>query len=145
MKDESREAARFGILIVLICILSAGCALTDAPDHTANNGTPAPLVGIPGDEVVENACYLYTQKMTEDAFRYLDEIYIQTYPALGLRWEHGTGADQRIVTAFAQQVTADCATDAETVTAIYDWIISNIRYVEDSSPFSYDVLYAVHT
>lgn len=133
---------RLFILIILIGILFAGCTLTDDPGDTTGGDAPAPLVGVAGDEVVDNACYLHTPRMTEDAFRYLDEIYIEKYPQLGLRWEHGTGADQRIMTAFAQQVTQGCTTDAEKVTAIYNWITANIRYAEASSPFSYDVLYS---
>lgn len=119
---------RLLILSVLICVLSVGCAQTDNPGSTAA-GT------------VDNACSLYTPQITEDAFRYLDEIYVEKYPQLGLRWEHGTGADQRIMTAFAQQVTEGCATDREKVTAIFNWIVNNIRYAESSSPISSDVLY----
>ena len=130
---------RVCILAILICILFAGCALTDDPAQT--DGTPTPMVGNPGDEVVEDACYLYTPRMTEDAFRYLEEIYTEKFPRLGLRWEHGTGADQRIMTTFAQQITEGCTTDAEKVTAIYNWITHNIRYEDGTSPFSSDVLY----
>jgi hypothetical protein len=101
---------RVCILAILICILFAGCALTDDPAQT--DGTPTPMVGNPGDEVVEDACYLYTPRMTEDAFRYLEEIYTEKFPQLGLHWEHGTGADQRIMTTFAQQITEGCTTDA---------------------------------
>ena len=120
-----KRGHRFRLLIlsVLICVLSVGCAQTDNPGSTAA-GT------------VDNACSLYTPQITEDAFRYLDEIYVEKYPQLGLRWEHGTGADQRIMTAFAQQVTEGCATDREKVTAIFNWIVNNIRYAESSSPIS---------
>lgn len=127
---------------ILLCSLIAGCAPADNSGETPNadNG-PAPMVGTAGSETVANACYLYTPRMTEDAFRYLDEIYIEKYPQLGLRWEHGTGADQRIVTNFTQQLTAGCTTDAEKVAAIYNWITTNIRYQDNTSPFSADVLY----
>ena len=46
------------ILAILICILFAGCALTDDPAQT--DETPVHMVGNPGDEGVEDACYLYT-------------------------------------------------------------------------------------
>ena len=110
--------------------------------YSSNINIIPTLVGTPGDETVDNACYLYTPRMVEDAFLYLDEIYIEKYPELGLRWEHGTGADQRILTAFAQQITEGCTTDKEKVTAIYDWIVDNIRYREMTFPFSHDVLYS---
>ena len=129
------------LLAALLCALLAGCAPGEINDSSPTGATASTLVGTPGDTPVANACYLYTARITEDAFRYLDEIYAEKYPLLGLRWEHGTGADQRIMTAFAQQITAGCSTDAEKVTAIFNWIVTNIRYVEDSSPFSYDVLY----
>ena len=114
---------RISVLLLLICILFAGC--TDR-----NN-----------KDMVDDACYLYTPQIVEDTYRYLNEVYIEKYPELGLRFEHGTGTDQRIMTAFAQQITAGCSTDAEKVAAIVGWIVDNIIYKEDTTAYSYDVLY----
>lgn len=141
---------RLLLLIVLICALFASCANTDQSGTTGSDNAPTmnfvseiiPIeVGKPGDEIAENACYLYTPQMVEDTFRYLDEIYIEKYPELGLRWDRGVTADMRIFTAFAQQLTAGCTTDTEKVSAIYDWIVDNIRYEANCSPMSVDVLY----
>lgn len=40
-------------------------------------------------------CYQYTPQMTDNTFRYLDEIYISKYPAMGLRFRSGTDADRQ--------------------------------------------------
>lgn len=139
------------LLTALLWLSFAGCESPGSTDGT-DGGSTAPTmnfvtqiipieVGEPGDQVVENACYLYTPQMVEDTFRYLDEIYIDRYPELGLRWDRGVAADMRIFTAFAQQLTAGCRTDAEKVSAIYDWIVNNIRYERNCSPMSVDVLY----
>ena len=141
-------------LIALLCVSFAGCELPGSAD-TTNGDSNAPTmnfvqefisveVGTPSDEVADNACYLYAPQMVEDTFRYLDEIYIDRYPEMGLRWDRGVTADMRIFTAFAQQLTAGCSTDAEKVSAIYDWIVNNIEYKLNSSPMSVDVLYNGH-
>ena len=125
-------------LILLVCLVTAACELTD---NSVSDIDAPPLVGTPDGETADNACYLYTPQMAEDAFRYLDEIYVEKYPEMALRWEYGTGADQRIITAFAQQITAGCNTDKEKVNAIQNWIVNNITYWKLSSPFSFDFLY----
>ncbi|MBO7162001.1 MAG: hypothetical protein J6W15_04195 [Clostridia bacterium] len=129
---------RLFALVLLVCLAASACELMNA---TVSDGELPPLVGTPDGELADNACYLYTPQMVEDTFKYLDEIYIEKYPEMALRWEHGTGADQRIITAVAQQITAGCTTDVEKVNAIYKWIVDNITYGTLSSPFSFDVLY----
>ena len=139
-----KKLLQIALLLLLICVLFTGCAfLEDVLGNISDAGSAdAPtLVGTAGDTVVENACYLYTPQIVEDVFRYLDEIYSEKYPSLGLRWEHGTGVDQRIMTALAKKITSGCATDTEKADAIFTWIVENIPYQEVASPFSYDTLY----
>ena len=135
--NRSRVFCLFA-MILLICLVTTACDLIDGSVSDVEGPT---LVGTPDGAVADNACYLYTPQIVEDSFRYLDEAYVEKYPEMALRWEYGTGADQRIIKAFAQQITAGCTTDKEKVTAIQNWIIKNITYRELSSPFSFDVLY----
>ncbi len=92
-------------------------------------------------EEKDDVLFKYTPKMTEDNFRYLDEIYIEKYPELGLRWTYGLDEDKRILTEHTQSVIQGCTTDQEKVDAIIGWIVENIEYIEDGSSYSYDVLY----
>lgn len=142
-----RKSLPLFLVIILLCALLTGCALLNNQDSSSDHTPPTfdttvPLVGTPSDKVVDNACYLYTPQIVEDTYRYLDDIYIDKFPELGLRWEYGTGADQRIMTAFTRQITEGYTTDAEKVNAIMEWIHANITYKHPSSPFSFDVLYA---
>ena len=135
--NRSRVFCLFA-MILLICLVTTACEQIDGSVSDVEGPT---LVGTPDGAVADNACYLYTPQIVEDAFLYLDEIYVEKYPEMALRWEHGTGADQRIITALAQQITAGCTTDKEKVTAIQNWIVENITYREIASPCSFDVLY----
>ena len=142
---------------MVLCLVLAGCNLTNpenslpTTDPTTDDNVWDPnmvdigiTVGEEGDEVVEDACYLYTPQIVDDTFRYLDEIYTNRYPEMALRWDRGVTADMRIFTAFAQQLTKGCTTDREKVSAIYDWITANIEYNANCSPMSVDVLYNGH-
>lgn len=87
-------------------------------------------------------CIQYTPQMTEDTFRYLDEIYIEKYPELGLRWEYGMEEDKRIMTEHTNSVIEGCTTDREKADAIVSWIVENIDYeLNAAAVYSYDVLY----
>lgn len=135
--NKSRVFRLFA-MILLICLVTTACELIDGSVSDVEGPT---LAGTPDGDTADNACYLYTPQIVEDTFKYLDEIYIEKYPEMALRWEHGTGADQRIIAAVAQQITAGCTTDKEKVTAIHKWIGENITYWELASPFSFDALY----
>lgn len=98
----------------------------------------APAQAVESDDV----CIQYTGLMVENTFRYLNEIYIETYPELGLRWNYGMEEDKRIMTEFVRSLTEGCATDREKVDAIISWIVKNIDYEENCNAlYSYDVLY----
>lgn len=100
-----------------------------------------PAVSVVFAEGKDDILLKYTPKMTEDNFRYLDEIYIEKYPELGLRWTYGLDEDKRILTEHTQSVIQGCTTDQEKVDAIIGWIVENIEYIVDGASYSYDVLY----
>lgn len=87
-------------------------------------------------------CYQYTPQMTDNTFRYLDEIYISKYPAMGLRFRSGTDADRQRLQKLSDQITQGCTTDLQKAQAIAAWMKRNVRYVESSSNFyAMDVFY----
>lgn len=88
-------------------------------------------------------CWEYAPQLTNDTFRYLDEIYIQKYPAMALRWTQGTNADKQVLQKLADTITAGCKTNREKAEAVAGWIKRNIRYQEGSGYFyAIDVFYA---
>ena len=87
----------------------------------------------------EPVLYQDTPRLVEDTFRYLDEIYLQQYPDLGLRFVYGTAPDQQFLADLADTITADCRTDREKAEAIHDWTMQNIAYSVNGSAFPMDV------
>ncbi|MBE5816387.1 MAG: hypothetical protein E7315_01520 [Clostridiales bacterium] len=89
----------------------------------------------------------YTRIMTDNVFRYLDEVYIQKHPMLGLRWTYGFEDDKQNITHLAEIITKDCTTDKQKAEAIVGWIQRNITY--DASYvgvcYAIDVFYARRT
>ena len=100
---------------------------------------------VPAQAVEEtDLAITYTREMTDNIFRYLDEVYIGKYPQLGLRWTHGKESDKQTITKLAQIITQGCTTDREKADAILGWIQRNIRYDVDYGGvvYSIDVFYA---
>jgi hypothetical protein len=88
-------------------------------------------------------CYKYTPQMTENTFRYLQEIYIEKHPEAALCFEEGTQQDQQDLAHLADVITQGCATDEEKAVAIAGWIARNIEYDEYAGTFyAADVFYA---
>ena len=118
---------RVRILAVLFALILAVTLLPAAV--SADNGS--------------ELCWEYAPQLTNDTFRYLDEIYIQKYPAMALRWTQGTNADKQVLQKLADIITEDCKTDREKAEAVAGWIGRNIRYQEGSGLFyAIDVFYA---
>ena len=80
-------------------------------------------------------CYVYTPQMTENTFRYLQEMYIERYPEMGLRWTTGTESDRQALIRLADVITEGCTTDGQKASAIAGWILRNIEYVEETPLF----------
>lgn len=80
-------------------------------------------------------CYVYTPQMTENTFRYLQEMYIEKYPQMGLRWTTGTESDRQALIRLADVITEGCTTDGQKASAIAGWVKRNIEYVEETPLF----------
>lgn len=89
----------------------------------------------------EDVCYAYTPAMVSDVFRYLDEIYIEKYPEMGLRFLYGDEEVKEILTNLATVITEGCDTDTEKAKAIMDWVGRNIEYDANAHVFPIDVFY----
>lgn len=72
--------------------------------------------------------YTVTPKVTEAVEDYLNEIYIDKYPEMGLEFTSGTERDKKVLMILADTITADCNTDTEKAMAITKWVDRNISY-----------------
>ncbi len=89
-----------------------------------------------------DVCIEHTPLMVENHFRYLNEIYIEKYPEMGLQMNYGFPEDWRIMAEHANSLVEGCATDREKADAIITWIVENIDYDENcNAVYSYDTLY----
>ncbi len=86
-------------------------------------------------------CIDYTEIYKNDIFRYLDDVYINQYPELGLRLTNGTDEDKKVIKDLAEDITKDCKTDKEKADAIAHWVYNNIAYRTMYSAFPMDALY----
>ncbi len=93
---------------------------------------------------VEKPAIAMTPKITDAAYDYLDEIYIEKYPELGLEFSFGTDADKAVLKKLCDVITKDCKTDEEKAQAVARWTDRNVRYrsyLADTYYFPIDVFY----
>ena len=69
-----------------------------------------------------------TPKITDAVYSYLDEIYIEKFPELGLDFSFGTASDKAALQKLADMLTKNCKTDKEKTDAVVCWADRNIRY-----------------
>ncbi|MBE5956513.1 MAG: transglutaminase domain-containing protein [Lachnospiraceae bacterium] len=82
----------------------------------------------------------YSAERVEDTFRYLDEVYINKYPELGLRDTYGTKIDNKVLQNLAELIVQGCDTDEEKANAVCAWLNRNIVY-EENSVYPIDTYY----
>ena len=75
-----------------------------------------------------NYCYSVTPKITEASYKYLNEIYINKYPEMGLELVYGSEKDKQILQKLATIICKDCNTSEEKCIAISRWVKRNIKY-----------------
>jgi len=75
--------------------------------------------------------------LTEAVYDYLDEIYIEKYPEMGLRFKYGAPKDRQELQALADQITQGMTDDMAKAKAIVRWVRTNITY-GDASPYPID-------
>ncbi|MBR3767854.1 MAG: Ig-like domain-containing protein [Clostridia bacterium] len=114
-------------------VLSLICALvlivTAFPLSVFASGTPAITM---------------TPDLTDATYSYLNEIYIEKFPELGLDFSFGTAADKAVLQKLSDTLTADCKTDEEKAKAVVGWADRNVQYksyVETTYYFPIDVFY----
>lgn len=88
-------------------------------------------------------CIEATPEVSEKAYEYLDEIYIEKYPTLALEFPFGTEGDRKVLKAAADKITAGAKNDREKVRGIVSWVSKNIEYRSMTSSEGY--LYAIDT
>ncbi len=81
----------------------------------------------------KKACYTMTPKLTTATYDYLNEMYIEKYPEMGLEFVYGTDADKKVLNKLLKKVTKGCTTDEEIVTRLYAWYNRNIEYMSYTS------------
>ena len=124
---------RVWIVKKVLCLLKAFLLLFD--------------MGMPvyADETVkiaydENALVSeFTPQIVEDAYRYLDEIYLEKYPEFGLSTVFGSEVDNTQLQNLADAIAQGCETDREKAYAVYEWINRNIIYDETAYDYPIDV------
>ena len=81
-------------------------------------------------KAISTQCIDSTPILLENAIRYLDEVYIEKYPELGLRTLYGSQSDNIILQNLADLIAQGCETDKEKADAVYNWLVRNISRIE---------------
>lgn len=77
---------------------------------------------------VENPAISMTPQLTDAAYDYLNEIYIEKFPELGLEFSFGSEADKAVLQTLADKITRNCKTDKEKAEAVVGWADRNVQY-----------------
>ena len=81
----------------------------------------------------DSSRYTITPQITDAAYDYLTEIYIEKNPEMGLEFTYGGPQEKEVLTTLANTITKDFSTDKEKAMEIAKWVSRNIEY---SSMFS---------
>ena len=82
-------------------------------------------------------CYTETPNIVEASYAYLNEIYINKHPELGLEFTHGSDSDRKILKALAATITMGIEGDREKVKAISAWVKKNVTYTANDPEMGY--------
>ncbi|MBR3595569.1 MAG: hypothetical protein IKL47_01120 [Clostridia bacterium] len=92
----------------------------------------------------ETAAISMTPDITDATYSYLNEIYIEKFPELGLEFSFCSAADKEVLQKLSNILTAECKTDKEKADAVVGWADRNVKYksyVETTYYFPIDVFY----
>lgn len=81
-----------------------------------------------GIRVYAGGCYQEATKRQQALISYLNEIYVQKYPQLGLSLDYGTPSDRAKLKQAAKEITSGVQKTEQKIKALYDWIDKNIIY-----------------
>ena len=93
--------------------------------------------GYASDTPATEACY-YT---LEQAYRYLDDFYLQQHPEAALETMFGSVSDNTKLQNLADAISYGYETDREKADAVYDWLDRNLTSNEFGSPFPIDAFF----
>ena len=115
------------------------------------------------DGAYTESCWILVMDQKEEAARYygevtplafdatidyLNEIYLDKYPELGLEPAFGGGQDWKVLQALVDSIIVNCTSDEEKAMAIAGWIQENIEYMGDKEGDAYghpiDIYYNKH-
>ena len=77
---------------------------------------------------VENPAISMTPQITDATYDYLNEVYIEKFPELGLEFSFGSTADRETLQKLADILTKNCKTDKEKAEAVVGWADRNVQY-----------------
>ena len=92
----------------------------------------------------DTAAITMTPEITDAAYSYLNEVYIERFPGLGLDFSFGSEADKQVLQQLADVITKNCKTDEEKAQAVAGWADRNVTYksyVDTTYYFPIDVFY----
>ncbi len=94
----------------------------------------------------ENPAISMTPQITDAVYDYLNEVYIEKFPGLGLEFSFGSEADKEVLQKLADILTKNCKTHKEKAEAVVGWADRNISYKSYTSQngtyyFPIDVFY----
>lgn len=117
MKKNIRKKLYFVLLIICVCVaIRMGkvdvCAVERISANVSGN----------------SYAYTVTPALTDATYDYLNEIYRDKYPDLGIGYLYGSNADQQIINRMTQKIIANCRTNKEKAVAITKWVEKNIEY-----------------
>lgn len=69
-----------------------------------------------------------TEKSTEAVLNYLNEVYTEKFPNLGLELRYDSPTDKEDLHKLREEITYGLSDDKEITEALYDWILDNIEY-----------------
>lgn len=85
-----------------------------------------------------------TPQLTDAVYDYLNEIYVERFPELGLEFSFGSKADKEVLQTLADKITKNCKTDKEKADAVVGWADRNVKYksyTDGTYYFPIDVFY----
>lgn len=87
-------------------------------------------------------CYKITPQLTSASWKYIDEIYRQKYPDLGLTNWFLSEADGEVLQKLSDTITKGLSSPSQKANAIARWVKTNITYDITVSSFPIDVFYS---
>ena len=90
-------------------------------------------------DTYDEPCYEMAVKLTDAAFEYMDEIYVEKFPELGLRPLYMDPLSETELRTLAEKTTSGKANDLAKAKAIVNWIRSSIEYTYNLPPYPTDV------